>query len=70
MLGYCPQNVLLLNIVPIQVFRSLMKMRRGNGPKTEPCGIPVKISFVVEVSFSITANCFLPVTRSIRQRYS
>ena len=35
-----------------------MLMSKSNGPKTEPCGTPAKISLVVEVSFSVTTNCY------------
>ena len=36
-------------------------MRKSNGPKTEACGTPVKISRVVDASFSITTKCLPPL---------
>ena len=45
-------------------------MKKSNEPKTEPCGIPVKISLVVEVSFAITTNCFLSFKYNMKVFYN
>ena len=45
-------------------------MRKGKGPKAEPCGIPVNICLVVEISFSITINCFLPFRYDMNQSFA
>jgi hypothetical protein len=39
--------------------RSLMKIKKNNGPKTEPCGTPSKIFNRSDKQFLILTFCFL-----------
>jgi len=49
----------ILNIILEAFGRSLIRIRKSRGPKTDPCGTPVRMSSRVDLTPFITVNCFL-----------
>ena len=45
-------------------------MRKSSGPEIEPYETPVKIFLNVEISFSISTNCFLPFRYYMNQSFA